>query len=61
MVLTSHLVVDRLGLRLDVPGRSWVGPVLGSVVFLWDGWPFLVGALREVRDRAPGMMLLERE
>ncbi|MGV9210970.1 copper-translocating P-type ATPase [Micromonospora sp. RB23] len=58
VVLTSHLVVDGLGLRLDVPGRSWVGPVLGSVVFLWGGWPFLVGAVREIRDRAPGMMLL---
>ncbi|MCO1595409.1 copper-translocating P-type ATPase [Micromonospora sp. RHAY321] len=58
VVLTSHLVLDRLGLRLDAPGRSWVGPVLGSVVFWWGGWPFLVGAVREVRDRAPGMMLL---
>ncbi|MFF0366861.1 heavy metal translocating P-type ATPase [Micromonospora sp. NPDC005087] len=58
VVLTSHLVLDRLGLGLDVPGRSWVGPVLGSVVFWWGGWPFLVGAVREVRDRAPGMMLL---
>ncbi|MEU7779603.1 copper-translocating P-type ATPase [Micromonospora sp. SD19] len=59
VVLTSHLVSDQLGLALDdVPGRSWVGPVLGSVVFWWGGWPFLVGAVREVRDRAPGMMLL---
>ncbi|MEV4655092.1 heavy metal translocating P-type ATPase [Micromonospora sp. NPDC049301] len=58
VVLTSHLVLDRLGPGPDVPGRSWVGPVLGSVVFWWGGWPFLVGAVREVRDRAPGMMLL---
>ncbi|WCN84502.1 copper-translocating P-type ATPase [Micromonospora sp. LH3U1] len=58
VVLTSHLVSDQLGLSGEVPGRSWVGPVLGSVVFWWGGWPFLVGAVREVRDRAPGMMLL---
>ncbi|MEU1359532.1 heavy metal translocating P-type ATPase [Micromonospora zamorensis] len=58
VVLASHLVSDQLGLSRDVPGRSWVGPVLGSVVFWWGGWPFLVGAVREVRDRAPGMMLL---
>ena len=59
VVLTSRLVSDQLGLPGDdVPGRSWVGPVLGSVVFWWGGWPFLVGAVREVRDRAPGMMLL---
>ncbi|MFG3638960.1 heavy metal translocating P-type ATPase [Micromonospora sp. NPDC047762] len=59
VVLTSHLVSGRLGLTGDVvPGRGWVGPVLGSVVFWWGGWPFLVGAVREVRDRVPGMMLL---
>ncbi|MET8039413.1 heavy metal translocating P-type ATPase [Micromonospora sp. NPDC005215] len=58
VVLTSHLVSDQLGLDDGVPGRSWVGPVLGSVVFWWGGWPFLVGAVHEVRDRAPGMMLL---
>ncbi|MFI7650759.1 heavy metal translocating P-type ATPase [Micromonospora sp. NPDC049460] len=58
IVLTSHLVLDWFGYALDFPGRSWVGPVLGSVVFLYGGWPFLVGAVREVRDRAPGMMLL---
>ncbi|WP_433128815.1 copper-translocating P-type ATPase [Micromonospora sp. CA-240977] len=58
VVLTSHLVSDQLGLDDGVPGRTWVGPVLGSVVFWWGGWPFLVGAVREVRDRTPGMMLL---
>ncbi|MFF0173047.1 heavy metal translocating P-type ATPase [Micromonospora profundi] len=58
VVVTSQLVSDQLGLSWDFPGRSWLGPVLGSVVFWWGGWPFLVGAVREVRDRAPGMMLL---
>ncbi|MEU7798467.1 heavy metal translocating P-type ATPase [Micromonospora arborensis] len=58
VVLASHLVADQLGLSWDFRGRSWVGPVLGSVVFWWGGWPFLVGAVREVRDRSPGMMLL---
>jgi Cu2+-exporting ATPase len=37
---------------------SWLGPVLGSVVFWWGGWPFLAGGVMEVRDRQPGMMLL---
>ena len=58
IVVTSHMVMDWFGYSLDFPGISWVGPVLGSVVFLYGGWPFLVGAVREVRDRAPGMMLL---
>ncbi|MGN9777663.1 heavy metal translocating P-type ATPase [Micromonospora sp. H33] len=55
---TSHMVMDWFGYSLDFPGMGLVGPVLGSVVFFYGGWPFLVGGVREVRDRAPGMMLL---
>jgi len=58
IILTSRLVMDWLGYSLDLPGVSWVGPVLGTLVYFYGGWPFLVGAVREVRDRAPGMMLL---
>ncbi|MCZ7437050.1 heavy metal translocating P-type ATPase [Micromonospora sp. WMMC241] len=58
IVLTSHMVMDWFGYSLDVPGARWVGPVLGTVVFGYGGWPFLAGGLRELRDRAPGMMLL---
>ena len=58
LVVTSHMVMDWFGYSIDFPGMSWVGPVLGSVVFLWGGWPFLQGGVHEVRDRRPGMMLL---
>ncbi|MBO4205567.1 copper-translocating P-type ATPase [Micromonospora echinofusca] len=58
IVATSHMVMDWFGYRLDFPGMELVGPVLGTVVFAYGGWPFLAGAVREVRDRAPGMMLL---
>ena len=58
LVVTSHMVMDWFGYSIDVPAMSWVGPVLGSVVFLWGGWPFLQGGVHEVRDRQPGMMLL---
>ncbi|GAA1604798.1 MULTISPECIES: heavy metal translocating P-type ATPase [Kribbella] len=58
IVATSHMVMDWFGYSLDFPAMSWVGPVLGTFVFLYGGWPFLVGGVREARDRAPGMMLL---
>jgi P-type Cu2+ transporter len=58
IVVTSEMVMDWFGYSLDFPGMSWVGPILGSFVFFYGGWPFLVGGVREVRDRAPGMMLL---
>jgi P-type Cu2+ transporter len=40
------------------PGSELVGPLLGSVVFFYGGWPFLTGGWQEARTRRPGMMLL---
>ena len=42
----------------DFPGARWVSPVLGTVMYLWGGRPFLTGAISEIRSRTPGMMLL---
>jgi Cu2+-exporting ATPase len=58
LVVTSHMIMDWFGYTLDFPGMEFVGPVLGTFVFFYGGWPFLVGGVREIRDRAPGMMLL---
>lgn len=41
-----------------VPGLDWVSPVLGTVMYVWGGRPFLTGAVSEIRARQPGMMLL---
>ena len=58
LVATSEMVMDWFGYTLDAPLMEWYGPVLGSFVFWWGGWPFLTGGLAEVRSRRPGMMLL---
>jgi Cu2+-exporting ATPase len=58
VVLTSEMVMDWFGYELDFPGRAWVGPALGSVIFAWAGWPFLAGGWAELKRRRPGMMLL---
>jgi len=39
-------------------GSTWVSPLLGTVMYLWGGRPFLTGAIGEIRSRTPGMMLL---
>lgn len=39
-------------------GSSYIPPLFGSAVFFYGGWPFFIGALREVRDRLIGMMTL---
>lgn len=51
----AHLVGYQLP---DAAWIWWVSPVLGTVIYLWGGWPFLAGAISEIRDRKPGMMLL---
>ena len=58
LVVTSEMVMDWFDYSLDFAGMSWLGPILGSFVFWWGGWPFLKGGVDEVRDRQPGMMLL---
>ena len=35
--------------------------MLGTFVFLWGGWPFLAGAVAEIRDRAPGHDAADRD
>ncbi len=49
---------DLLGYRATFTGSFLIAPVLGSVVFFYGGWPFLIGAISELRTRRPGMMLL---
>src|SRR5919106_6040344 len=58
LVITSEMVMDWFGYSLDFWGMSTLGPILGSFVFWWGGWPFLKGGYDEVRSRQPGMMLL---
>lgn len=48
-------------LGYPLPDGAWVGwvsPLLGAVMYFWGGWPFLTGAVSEVRALRPGMMLL---
>ncbi|MGO1959208.1 MAG: heavy metal translocating P-type ATPase [Canibacter sp.] len=46
-------------LGYSVPAWStWIAAVLGTVMYVWGGSPFLTGAVSEIKTRAPGMMLL---
>ncbi|MFA9445732.1 heavy metal translocating P-type ATPase [Egicoccus sp. AB-alg6-2] len=59
VVIWSHHVQELLGYTAPRgPGAELIGPVLGSVIFFYGGWPFLTGGLDEARGRQPGMMLL---
>ena len=59
IVLYSEMVQEWFGYTMPVfRGSEAVAPALGTIVFLYGGTPFLRGAVREVRRRQPGMMLL---
>ncbi|MET0781215.1 MAG: heavy metal translocating P-type ATPase [Microbacterium sp.] len=59
VVAFSSMFAMLLGYSLpDFPGVGLISPVLGTVMYFWGGWPFLTGALSELRARKPGMMLL---
>src|SRR5919106_136695 len=59
IVLYSEMVQEWLGFSMPTfPGSDLIGPMLGTVVFLYGGWPFLTGGVAEARARQPGMMLL---
>ncbi|MFN2389977.1 MAG: copper-translocating P-type ATPase [Actinomycetota bacterium] len=58
VILLSHMFQELAGYTMHFPGSRWVPPVLGTVIYLYGGWPFLSGAAGEARARRPGMMLL---
>jgi Cu2+-exporting ATPase len=58
-VAFSMMFADLVGYELPMGGVwEWISPVLGVIIFVVGGRPFLVGAVDEIRRRSPGMMLL---
>ena len=39
-------------------GSVYIPPIFGTAVYVYGGWVFLAGGIRELRDRLPGMMTL---
>jgi P-type Cu2+ transporter len=58
-VLWGHMLTRLTGWQApSFPGSHWIAPIFGTVVFVYGGLVFLRGAVRELRDRLPGMMTL---
>lgn len=59
VVVANPMFAHILGYHL--PANIFVqaiSPVLGTVMFVWGGRPFLSGAWSELKSRKPGMMML---
>ena len=57
VVAFSPMFASLLGYSVP-PWGTWVAAILGTVMYVWGGRPFLTGAAEEIKARAPGMMLL---
>jgi Cu2+-exporting ATPase len=59
VLVWSEMVQEWLGYTApSFPLSSRIPAILGTVVFIYGGMPFLKGGVRELQDRQPGMMLL---
>ena len=59
VIYFSHMVQELLGYSAPhFTGSTDIPWVLGTVIFVYGGWPFLQGAVQEARAKQPGMMLL---
>jgi len=59
VVFWSEHIQILLGYRApEFFGSAWIPPVIGTIILLYGGWVFIQGALRELKDRLPGMMTL---
>jgi P-type Cu2+ transporter len=59
VIYFNHMFQELLGYSAPhFYGSLSISPLLGTVIFVYGGWPFLTGAVAEARSRRPGMMLL---
>lgn len=54
----SPMIQHFLGVDWRFGNDMYVLFALSSIVFFYGGWPFLVGGIAELKDKAPGMMTL---
>ncbi|HIW99215.1 MAG TPA: heavy metal translocating P-type ATPase [Candidatus Nesterenkonia stercoripullorum] len=59
VVAFNDMFAHLIGYSLpEAEAIRWISPLLGTLMYLWGGWPFLTGGAGEIRSRKPGMMLL---
>lgn len=58
ILLLSATIQQLMGVNWRFAGSSYILFALSSIVFIYGGWPFLTGLVKEVNDKNPGMMFL---
>jgi Cu2+-exporting ATPase len=58
VLVLSEMIQAWFGFRIGIPLQKDILFVLAAFIYFYGGWPFLSGAVREIRSRQPGMMTL---
>lgn len=58
VLLLSEMIQHWFGFHITFPGDKYVLLLLGTVIYVYGGMPFLKGMISEIRDKAIGMMTL---
>lgn len=58
ILLLSPMIQAFLGIDLGFTGDTYVLLVLSSILFVYGGKPFFIGAIEEVKSKLPAMMTL---
>jgi Cu2+-exporting ATPase len=58
ILILSSTIQSFFGFTWVFPGSDLILLALASAVYLYGGWPFLQGIVREIRSHLPGMMTL---
>lgn len=58
ILLLSPMIQDFIGLDFSFPYDQYILFGLATFVFFYGGWPFITGAVDELKQKNPGMMTL---
>lgn len=58
IILLSPMLQSLVGIDWRIPYDGYILFTLATFIFLYGGWPFLAGALDELKRKNPGMMTL---
>ncbi|HBU9598886.1 TPA: copper-translocating P-type ATPase [Staphylococcus pseudintermedius] len=58
IIIFSPMMVVQLPFQFTFPGSDWMVLILATILFIYGGQPFLVGAKGEIASKKPGMMTL---
>src|SRR5699024_9976356 len=58
ILILSPMIQSFIGVDWQFPSDQYVLFILSTFIFFYGGWPFITGAIDELKDKNPGMMTL---